>query len=101
MCSAFALITGGLQAATPVLFPNVIYLALWPHSGVRCGILVCGQCATGEADQEVCAVCMKCPTPGSAVVPKPTKAPVGAGLGLASPAAASSTQFTWLIPLHL
>jgi hypothetical protein len=33
MCSAFALITGGLQAATPVLLPNVIYLALWPHSG--------------------------------------------------------------------
>ena len=32
MCSAFALITGGLQAATPVLLPNVIYLALWPHS---------------------------------------------------------------------
>ncbi len=33
MCSAFALITCGLQAATPVLLPNVIYLALWPHSG--------------------------------------------------------------------
>ena len=35
MCSAFALITGGLQAATPVLLPNVIYLALWPHSACQ------------------------------------------------------------------
>jgi hypothetical protein len=38
MCSAFALITGGLQAATPVLLPNVIYLALWPHSEVDMSI---------------------------------------------------------------
>jgi hypothetical protein len=58
---------------------------------VRCGILVCGQCATVEAGQELCAICVKCPVPSA--VPKPTRVPVGAGVGLASPdVGPSSTQ---------
>ena len=57
MCSAFALITGGLQAATPVLLPNVIYLALWPHSAVLAAggdeaASVSVQGATGSREQQ-------------------------------------------------